>query len=125
MDNGTIVELAGTKMKRITGIILIVICAMELVGCSNYKRLTLEKVIDLSSKGYELTWSDFEQYRGYECGSGLYIMRYDIDKDFYLLIGGMGAAGSPMYIRLCSKSNEENYIDIRTDDVELFISNNS
>ena len=60
-------------MKRNIGIILIMLFVLGLFGCSIPKKLTLDKVVELSAKGYELTWSDFEQYYGYECGSGLYI----------------------------------------------------
>ena len=108
--------------------ILIMICILGLIGligCSIPKHLTLDKVVELSAKGEELIRADFKQYKGYECGSGYYIKCYDIDKDFELLVGELGAVGSPMYIRLRTKSNIENYIDIRTGDVKSFIANNS
>ena len=111
-------------MKRIAGIILILIFVLGLFGCSIPKRLTLDKVIELSSKGYELTWSDFEQYYGYECGSGLYIMCYEIDKDYEVLIGGFSPGDKiPMYIYLERKNakGDPQFIDIRKEDVKAFI----
>lgn len=86
--------------------------------------LTVESVVRLAeNKGEELTWDDFAMYSGTDIGSGLYILKYEIDKSFYLLVGGVPGT-EPMYIRLVSKLNEEKYIDIRTDDVEAFISEN-
>ena len=86
--------------------------------------LTIERVIRLAeNKGEELTWSDFQMYNAIETGSGLYILVYEIDESFELRIGGVPTS-SPMYIRLIAKADRENYIDIRTEDVEKFISEN-
>src|SRR5699024_7144819 len=52
--------------------------------------LSLEDVITLSQKGYDLTWSDFEKYDYIETGSGLYIRVYEINEMFELWIGGSG-----------------------------------
>lgn len=86
--------------------------------------ITIERVIRLAeNKGEELTWSDFEMYNAIETGSGLYILVYEIDETFDLMIGGVPKS-SPMYIRLVTKPDRDNYIDIRTEDVEKFISEN-
>ena len=83
--------------------------------------LTLERVIRLAeNKGEELTWSDFQMYNAIETGSGLYILVYEIDETFDLMIGGVPTS-SPMYIRLVTKSDRDVYIDIRSEDVEAFI----
>lgn len=88
-------------MKRSIGILLIMTLVLGLFGCNIPQKLTLDKVVELSSKGYELTWSDFEHYYGYECGNGLYIMCYEIDKDYDVKIGGFSRADKlPMYIYL-------------------------
>ena len=118
-----------TKMKRIIGIVLVLVFVIGMFGCSKPEsepdpnQLTLDKVVELSSKGEELTWEDFEQYHGVECGSGLYIVRYEIDDDYELVIGGTSATGSPMYINLVRKDSEDEsgFIDIRTEDVQEFI----
>lgn len=87
--------------------------------------LTIERVIRLAeNKGEELTWSDFQMYNAIDTGSGLYILVYEIDETFDLMIGGSSPVSSPMYIRLVAKANRGNYIDIRTEDVEKFISEN-
>ena len=84
--------------------------------------LTIERVIRLAeNKGEELTWSDFQMYNAIETGSGLYILVYGIDETFDLMIGGVPTS-SPMYIRLVTKADRDVYIDVRTEDVEAFIS---
>ena len=87
------------------------------------KEARLRPVKNDGYKGEELTWEDFEQYHGVECGSGLYIVRYEIDGDYELMIGGTSATGSPMYIHLVRKDSEDEsgFIDIRTEDVQAFI----
>ena len=111
-------------MKKIICTILILLCVFGLLGCGIPKRLTLDKVVELSEKGLELTWSDFEEYEGYECGSGLYIMCYGIDKDYEVRIGGFSPGDKvPMYVYLIRKNgtDKSEYIDIRKDDVKEFI----
>ena len=114
-------------MKKWVILVLALVCVLGLVGCSQQEEkqqsnniLTLDKVIELSSKGEELTWSDFEQYAYEDIGSGLYIYRYDIDSNYELRIG-VSPSVEPMFIRLVSKANQDNYIDIRTENVQDFI----
>ncbi|MBR5452712.1 MAG: hypothetical protein IKV54_01400, partial [Clostridia bacterium] len=84
--------------------------------------LTLEELIELSKKGEELTWSDFDGYIGFDVGSGLYIMRYDIDEMFYVLVGGSSPLSEPpMYIRLCANTMNRDWVDMTQDDVDAFI----
>ena len=118
-------------MRRIITALMITVFALGVFGCSKPEpesepdphQLTLEKVVELASKGEDLTWEDFEQYHGVECGSGLYIVRYDIDDDYELVIVGASATGTPMYINLVRKDSEDEsgFIDIRTEDVQAFI----
>ncbi len=117
-------------MKKLIAFVLALVCVLGLLGCGQQEgiqqdsnKLTLEKVIELSAKGEELTWSDFEQYAYEDVGSGLYIYRYDIDSNYELRIGGTPSV-EPMYIHLVLKANMDNYIDIRTDDVHEFIESN-
>ena len=83
--------------------------------------LTLSDVITLSDKKEKLTWSDFEEFRYVETGSGLYIRHYEIDEMFTLLIGGSGPNEEPMYIYLHASDEWDFQIDIRQNDVEKFI----
>ena len=84
-------------------------------------KLTLEQVRELAQKGMDLSWSDFEQYRHKEIGSGLHIWAFDIDGKFDLLIGGGWLNQQPMYIRLCSKADSNIFVDIRTDSIDDFV----
>ena len=66
-------------------------------------KLSVEKVKELSKKGEALTWRDFEQYENSgDIGSGLYVIRYDMEEPYYVLVGGADKETFPMYIRLVS-----------------------
>lgn len=85
-------------------------------------QLTLDKVIALSQKGDRLGWEDFAAYEGRDIGSGLYIMRYEIDGWFYLLAGGVpGEGNEPLYVLLCCGSYENEAtqasIELRSKDI--------
>lgn len=80
------------------------------------QKLTLNDVVTLSQKGDALSWSDFERYQGQEIGSGLYIMRYEIDELFDVLVGGIPEE-TPMYIRLRNQSINA-WVELREDGVE-------
>ena len=84
--------------------------------------LTLNDVIILSQKGYNLSWADFENYDYIETGSGLYIRVYEINARFRLMIGGGGPDSDPMYIYLALANDLDTRIDIRDGGVTEFIS---
>ena len=88
--------------------------------------LSLNDVIILSQKGYDLNWSDFDQYEYIETGFGLYIRVYEINDIFRLMIGGNHPEGypdkDPMYIYLTLVEDKETKIDIRDGGVTEFIS---
>lgn len=83
--------------------------------------LTLEDVIKLSHKGYDLTWEDFYRFHYTETGSGLYIRVYEVDENFKVWIGGGSPIGTPMYIYLALADNLDTRVDIRDGGVEEFI----
>ena len=83
--------------------------------------LSLDDVVTLSKKGYDLTWADFDQYRYIETGSGLYIRVYEINEMFELWIGGSWTDEDPMYIWLTLADDLNTRIDIRDGGVEEFI----
>ena len=87
---------------------------------SQAEKLTLDDVVTLSQKGDALTWSDFERYQGWDVGSGLYIMRYEIDELFDVLVGGVPDE-TPWYIYLRVNNEADDRIDIRTEDVSTFV----
>lgn len=84
--------------------------------------LTLNDVIILSQKGYDLSWADFENYDYIETGSGLYIRVYEINAIFRLMIGGGSPDSDPMYIYLALADDLDTRIDIRDGGVTEFIS---
>lgn len=83
--------------------------------------LSLNDVIILSQKGYELTWEDFSGYEYTDTGSGLYIHSYFINDMFSLDIGGGSTEGQPMYIYLNANDGTGERIDIRDGGVTEFI----
>lgn len=97
------------------------VVATSLTEEGTAEKLTLERVKELAQKGEELTWEDFAAYEGVDVGSGLFILLYEVNEDYDLMIGGVGPDTPPMYIHLVDRSDRENYIDIRTDSVEDFL----
>ena len=87
------------------------------------KAMTLTDVVELSKLGMKLTWEDLKAYEGQDIGSGLYVVKYDIDPEFYLLVGDGKTTGKPMYASLNAVSNGAS-CDIRESDVESFIKEN-
>ena len=87
------------------------------------KAMTLADVIELSRLGMKLTWEDLKVYKGMDIGSGLHVAKFDIDPEFYLLVGDGKTTGEPMYAYLNAISNGAS-CDIRESDVEAFIKEN-
>ena len=89
------------------------------------RRLSLNDVIILSQKSYDLNWSDFDRFEYIETGFGLYIRVYEINDMFRLMIGGNHPEGypdkEPMYIYLTLVEDKETKIDIRDGGVTEFI----
>lgn len=108
-----------SKRKFIALLFIVLIVILSACNHSKSAMLSMNELRDLAQKGEELTWKDFDAYFFEEVGSGLYIRKYEIDKDYYVLVGGGSMDLTPMYINLV-KSNEEK-IDIRYDDIDPFI----
>ncbi len=87
------------------------------------KAMTLTDVVELSKLGMKLTWEDLKVYRGEDIGSGLHVVKFDIDQEFYLLVGDGKTTGEPMYAYLNATSNGAS-CDIRQSDVVAFIQEN-
>lgn len=92
------------------------------VNINTHARLSLNDIIMLSRKGEDLTWSDFEDYPYIEGGSGLYIRNYHINNSFGFSIGGGLTDNPPIYMTLYTKTEDNQSIDIRTENVTKFIS---
>ncbi|MCM1083597.1 MAG: hypothetical protein NC393_09465 [Clostridium sp.] len=122
------------KCKKITTLLCVLLIALNIAvclsGCNQTPKLTLARVKQLAEKGENLSWDDFEQYQNREVGSGLLILRYDINKKYCLLIGGVGIQAPPMYIYLVYITDDNGFIpdgksiDIRTENVDEFIKSN-
>ena len=83
--------------------------------------LTLARVQELAEKGENLTWTDFAPYEGREVGSGLFIMRYQMEEGYSLMVGGVPGE-KPWYIRLCrGEPDRDDYIDIREAGIPEFL----
>ena len=83
--------------------------------------LSVNDLLILSQKGYDLTWTDFEKYDYAEVGSGLYIRLYKINEQFELWVGGTDTDSNPMYIYLALAGDLDTRIDIRNGGVAEFI----
>lgn len=89
------------------------------------KRISLNDIIILSQYGYDLHWSDFEDYSYMEIGSGLYIRVYEINEMYELRIGGTDTDSDPMYIYLALADDLDTRIDIRDGGVTEFLEQNN
>ena len=109
--SGEILETYPARLKEVYSIRVV----------AETTKLTLDDVIILSQYGYDLSWSDFENYDYIETGSGLYIRVYEINEMYELWIGGAGPDSEPMYIYLTLTENSDTRIDIRDGEVTEFI----
>ena len=111
--SGDILETYPARLKEVYSIRVI----------AETTKLTLNDVIILSQYGYDLSWSDFDDFDYIETGSGLYIRVYEINDLFHLAIGGAGPNSEPMYMHLGANGDDADaYIDIRDGGVTEFIS---
>lgn len=110
--SGEILETYPARLKEVYSIRVI----------AETTKLTLNDVIILSQYGYDLSWSDFDDFDYIETGSGLYIRVYEINDLFQLMIGGGSPDSDPMYIYLKSNDGTDDRIDIRDGGVTEFIS---
>ena len=103
--------------KRSAAILLLaaVLCA----GCgAQNKQLTLENIRRLSQKGDALTWSDFDRYECSDVGSGMIVLRYPIDDEYTLIVGGPSREQPPMYLRL---TRAQEAVELRGGDIDTFL----
>lgn len=84
--SGEILETYPARLKEVYSIRVV----------AETTKLTLDDVIILSQYGYDLSWSDFENYDYIETGSGLYIRVYVINEMYELWIGGGSPDSDPM-----------------------------
>lgn len=90
--------------------------------------ITMEDILRLSQKGYDLTPADFKPFKYCEdVGSGLYIPKYQIDgrDDLYLLVGHEGYEDKPVVYAIITDIYNEHSVDIRSDEFKYGASRNS
>ena len=109
------------NLKRSAAILLL--AAVLSTGCgAQSKQLTLENVRQLSQKGGALTWSDFDRYVCEDIGFGMIVLRYPIDGEYALMIGGPSREQPPMYIRL---TRAQVAMELRGGDIDSFLARQS
>ncbi len=84
------------------------------------RTMTLDDVRRLAEKGKALSREDLALYDCEEVGSGLYIYSYPVDDRFHLTVGALSNDSEPIYYYLRNKETDD-WIDIRTDDVDAFL----
>ena len=83
------------------------------------KQMTLEYVKGLAKKGAELDWSDFEDYKGRDVGSGQNIWRFELEDGYTLEVCGVADRRKPDSIIL---SRDQDEIDLlRNDSINGFL----
>lgn len=81
--------------------------------------LTLDDLKLIAKKGDSVSFEDFVPYDGQEIGSGLYIMSYQMESPYSVLVGGVPGK-KPMYVNLYDNKTQK-HIDIRQENIEEFI----
>ena len=116
-------------MKRMLLLIVLSLILCLLPGCSSppesKEQLTVELGRQLAEKGEGRTWDDLAPYEyDSEAGSGRVVRFYIVEPSYLLLVSGDTAEEKPQTARFVHNRNSEQYIDIRTDDVDAFLEEN-
>ena len=88
--------------------------------------ITIEKIVELSKKGEDLSWEDFKSFSYYDAGkSGYQLLHYKIDDTFELLVSGMWT-NKPDGVELTLIADNTVKLDIRKlnageEDIQTFI----
>lgn len=90
---------------------------------SDKQLISSTDIIELSEKGYDLTWADLEKFECKDIGSGMYVMEYklkDMNGRFLFTVGG---TDSEIIYAVLETADGNDYIDIREGgDILAFIS---
>ncbi len=103
------------------------LCMMkrELIGNTDNKQdMTMNDVFELSKKGKNLTWSDFENYQhGQDIGSGLAVYEFKIANysNRFTLVVGYSDENSLQYVRLKSSGSTIDITESSENDIMMFI----
>lgn len=97
---------------------------MDFIDSFNKQEMTMDDVIELSNKGDNLTWSDFDNYEHSEdVGSGLTIYEFKIANysDRFTLVVGYSDENSLQYVRLKSSGSTIDITESSENDIMMFI----
>ena len=83
------------------------------------KDMTLDDVKELAKKGDDLTWSDFEDYKGRDIGSGQNIWRFKFGDGYALEVCGVADRRKPDYVILSRDGDYE--VDLLRDSINGFL----
>jgi len=88
----------------------------------NEKELTIGILKELSEKGYDISWSDFEKYENYKVSSeqsdGFAVYTYEVDNGKYVLEIGGRKSEPPYYIQLRSTDGKGKSVDVRYESID-------
>ena len=88
----------------------------------NEKELTIGILKELSEKGYDISWSDFENYENYKVSSeqsdGFAVYTYEVDNGKYVLEIGGRKSEPPYYIQLRSTDGKGKSVDVRYESID-------
>ncbi len=88
----------------------------------NEKALTIGILKELSEKGYDISWSDFENYENYKVSSeqsdGFAVYTYEVDNGKYVLEIGGRKSEPPYYIQLRSTDGKGKSVDVRYESID-------
>ena len=99
--------------------------AAESEAAQTTKDMTADDVIALSKKGKKISWSDFDGFNVKWHSTIAYskFTKIELGNDLFLVVGGEPNS-RPEVVWLCYSSTD-NYVDVKTGDVQAFISKNT
>lgn len=118
-------------MKRVAMLLLAVIFLFGVCGCHSLgtdsipslNMPTLKSLVELHGEGF--TWDTLAPYYYEEASDGaLCVLRYPIDKEYALVIGGVSRDEPPAYVRLVLVRDPQKYVDVRSGSIDDFIAAN-
>lgn len=105
----------------VAALAVVAVCFLTGPEAANGQKLTMEVVRRLGERGDALTWEDFEPYTWEEAESERYARKYEIDRQFELIVESYGLEHQPDSVLLRNKDINA-WIDVRTGDIIAFTS---
>ncbi len=119
------VELMGVKLEENAKLVLVNAYPRPTYAVDSRDRLSIENLIEILSSEDGVTWSDFENYRSEDIGSGLYILRFFLeDRGYLLTVSGVSTdpdAEPQKLVLHYITADEELECEIGKDDLTAFL----